>query len=373
MSFKKINGTTVKNNIDQNDTEARKAELDKALKKIEKSFGKGAVMRMGDATNTEVEHFSTGLLSLDHAIGGGYPKGRIIEVYGAESSGKTTLALAAVAQMQRDGGTVAYIDAENAMDPVYTKALGVDLDKLLLSQPDSGEQALSIADALAASAAVDLIVVDSVAALVPQVEIDGEMGEAHVGLQARLMSQALRKLSGAVNKNNCTMIFINQLREKVGVAFGNPEVTPGGRALKFYSSIRMSVFGSEQVKEGSGDKMVVTGKITKIKVTKNKVAAPFKQIEVENVFGKGLSRVSDLLTLAVENKVVQKAGAWYSYNGEHIGQGKTNSIKFLEDHPDLQPEIEGKIKEAWANDGKDGEDKQSKAAEPTDKTENEIA
>lgn len=351
MAYQPIGSEKVKQptKAQTEDQKARQAELDKALSKIEKNFGKGAVMRMGDNPLTEVQRFSTGLMSLDHAIGGGYPKGRIIEIYGQESSGKTTLALAAVAQMQHDGGTVAYIDAENAMDPVYTKALGVDLDKLLLSQPDTGEQALEIADALASSAAVDLIVVDSVAALVPKAEIEGEMGDAHVGLQARLMSQALRKLSGAVNKNNCTMIFINQLREKVGVMFGNPEVTPGGRALKFYSSIRMEVFGNEQVKEGSGDKMVVTGKLTKIKITKNKVAAPFKRIEVENVFGKGLSRISDLLNLAVENDVIKKSGAWYSYNGEHIGQGKTNSMRYLEEHPEIQPEIEGKIKEIWAN------------------------
>ncbi|KRK97822.1 hypothetical protein FD04_GL000794 [Secundilactobacillus odoratitofui DSM 19909 = JCM 15043] len=342
--------------------EARQAELDRALKKIEKNFGKGAVMRMGDATNTDIDRFSTGLMSLDHAIGGGYPKGRIIEIYGAESSGKTTLALAAVAQVQRDGGTVAYIDAENAIDPVYTKALGVDLDSLLLSQPDTGEQGLEIADALAASAAVDLIVVDSVAALVPQAEIEGEMGDSHVGLQARLMSQALRKLAGTINKNHCTMIFINQLREKVGVMFGNPNVTPGGRALKFYSSIRMEVFGSEQVKEGSGDKMEVVGKMTKIKITKNKVAAPFKRIEVENVFGKGLSRVSDLLNLAVDNNVIQKAGAWYSYNEDRIGQGKTNVRKYLEDHPELQTEIEAKIKEIWAK-----EDAPEEEPKPADK------
>lgn len=330
------------------DTPERQKALDKALQKINKAFGTGAVMRMGDATNTQVDRFSTGLLSLDHAIGGGYPKGRIIEIYGAESSGKTTLALAAVAEVQRNGGIAAYIDAENAMDPVYAKALGVDLDNLLLSQPDTGEQGLEIADALASSAAIDLIVVDSVAALVPKAEIDGEMGDAHVGLQARLMSQALRKLSGTVNKNQCTMIFINQLREKVGIVFGNPNVTPGGRALKFYSSIRLEVYGSEQIKEGSGDQMVVTGKNTKIKVTKNKVAAPFKKVEVENVFGKGLSRVSDLLNLAVDHDIVNKAGSWYSYNNDRIGQGKPNSMRYLEQHPDLQTEIETKLKTIWA-------------------------
>lgn len=326
----------------------RQAALDAALKKIEKNYGKGAVMRMGDKVDTQIETVSTGSLALDNALGvGGYPRGRIVEVYGPESSGKTTVALHAVAEVQRNGGTAAYIDAENAMDPAYATALGVNIDDLLLSQPDTGEQGLEIADALVTSGAVDIIVVDSVAALVPRAEIEGEMGDAHVGLQARLMSQALRKLSGKINKTKTIAIFINQIREKVGIMFGNPETTPGGRALKFYSTIRLEVRRAEQIKDGTD----IIGNRVKIKVVKNKVAPPFKLAIVDIMYGQGISRTGELIDMAADKDIVKKSGSWYSYNDEHIGQGRENAKQYLVDHPDIEAEIRQKVRAAYDMDG----------------------
>ncbi|KRN59413.1 recombinase RecA [Limosilactobacillus secaliphilus] len=322
----------------------RKAALNNALKKIEKNFGKGSIMRMGDAADTQIATISSGSLAIDEALGvGGYPRGRIIEMYGPESSGKTTVALHAVAEVQHRGGTAAYIDAENALDPQYAQALGVDIDNLLLSQPDTGEEGLEIADALIASGAVDIVVVDSVAALVPRAEIEGEMGDAHVGLQARLMSQALRKLSGEVNKTKTIAIFINQIREKVGVMFGNPETTPGGRALKFYATIRMEIRRGEQLKNGTN----VIGNRAKIKIVKNKVAPPFKRAEVDIMYGKGISKTGELLDMAVEKDLVNKSGAWYSYGSERIGQGRENAKQWLADHPDQMNELMTKVREAY--------------------------
>lgn len=306
------------------------AALDDAISQIEKKFGKGSVMRLGDRTAVDVDVIPSGSLTLDKALGiGGYPKGRIIEIYGPESSGKTTLTLHAIAQAQKQGGKAAFIDAEHAIDPVYAKNLGVDIDELILSQPDSGEQALEIAEMLVRSGVIDLIVIDSVAALVPQVELDGEMGDAAVGLQARLMSKALRKLSGVMNKTNCTVIFINQLREKIGVMYGNPETTTGGRALKFYSSVRVEIRRSEQIKQ-NGE---IVGNKANIKVVKNKVAPPFKTTQVDIIYGKGISRDGEILDLAVEGDIVEKSGAWYAYNGEKIGQGRENAKNFLLEHP----------------------------------------
>lgn len=326
----------------------RQAALDAALKKIEKNYGKGAVMRMGDKVDTQIETVSTGSLALDNALGvGGYPRGRIVEVYGPESSGKTTVALHAVAEVQRNGGTAAYIDAENAMDPAYATALGVNIEDLLLSQPDTGEQGLEIADALVTSGAVDIIVVDSVAALVPRAEIEGEMGDAHVGLQARLMSQALRKLSGKINKTKTIAIFINQIREKVGIMFGNPETTPGGRALKFYSTIRLEVRRAEQIKDGTD----IIGNRVKIKVVKNKVAPPFKLAIVDIMYGQGISRTGELIDMAADKDIVKKSGSWYSYNDEHIGQGRENAKQYLVDHPDIEAEIRQKVRAAYDMDG----------------------
>jgi len=317
------------------DPKARDAALKEALKKIEKAFGKGAVMKMGDSKLTKVESTSTGSLKLDIALGiGGYPKGRIIEIYGPESSGKTTLALHAAAEAQANGGIVAYIDAENAMDIEYAKALGVQVDDLLLSQPDTGEQGLAIADALIQSAAVDLVVVDSVAALTPKAEIDGEIGDTTVGLQARMMSQALRKLSGAILKTGTTVIFINQLREKIGIMFGNPETTPGGRALKFYSTVRLDVRrkgGIDAAKKDKDENVKSVGNLTRIKVVKNKVAAPFREVEVEIMFGKGISKTGEMIDLAVDKDIIEKAGSWFSYNGDKIGQGKINVMSWLDD------------------------------------------
>ena len=308
----------------------RKAALDVAIRKIEKNFGKGSIMRMGDAADMKIATVSSGSLAIDKALGvGGYPRGRIVEIYGPESSGKTTVALQAVAEVQRQGGTAAYIDAENALDPQYAEALGVNVDDLLLSQPDTGEEGLEIADALISSGAVDLVVVDSVAALVPRAEIEGEMGDAHVGLQARLMSQALRKLSGEINKTKTIAIFINQIREKVGVMFGNPETTTGGRALKFYSTIRMEIRRSEQIKNGTN----VIGNRTKIKIVKNKVAPPFKRAEVDIMYGEGISKTGELLDMAVEQDLVKKSGAWYSYGDERIGQGRENAKNWLAEQP----------------------------------------
>lgn len=321
----------------------RKAALDVAIRKIEKNFGKGSIMRMGDATDMKVASVSSGSLAIDKALGiGGYPRGRIVEIYGPESSGKTTVALHAVAEVQRQGGTAAYIDAENALDPQYAEALGVNIDDLLLSQPDSGEEGLEIADALISSGAVDLVIVDSVAALVPRAEIDGDMGDTHVGLQARLMSQALRKLSGEINKTKTIAIFINQIREKVGVMFGNPETTTGGRALKFYSTIRMEIRRAEQIKNGTD----VIGNKAKVKIVKNKVAPPFKRCEVDIMYGEGISKTGELLDMAVENDLVDKSGAWYSYGSERIGQGRENAKKWLKEHPNSMNELMDKVRVA---------------------------
>ena len=318
--------------------------LDQVLADIEKQFGKGSIMKLGESKHMEVEVVSSGSLSLDIALGvGGYPKGRIIEIYGPESSGKTTFALHAIAEAQKAGGRAAFIDAEHALDPAYAKALGVNIDELLLSQPDTGEQALEICDALVKSEAVSIIVIDSVAALVPQAEIDGEMGDSHVGLQARLMSQALRKLSGNINKTKTTAIFINQLREKVGVMFGNPETTPGGRALKFYSTIRLDVRRSETLKIGEN----VIGNKTTVKVVKNKVAPPFKAAVVDIMYGEGVSREGELIDLAVSANIVEKSGAWFAYNGEKLGQGKENVKLLLKENVALREEIEQKTREFY--------------------------
>lgn len=320
----------------------RKAALERALKDIEKRYGKGAVMKLGDSTSHNVEAVSSGSIAVDVALGiGGYPRGRIIEVYGPESSGKTTVALHAIAEVQKNGGQAAFIDAEHALDPVYAKNLGVNIDELVLSQPDTGEQALEIAEALVLSGAVDILVIDSVAALVPRAEIEGEMGDAHVGLQARLMSQALRKLSGSISKSKTIAIFINQLREKVGIMFGNPEVTPGGRALKFYSSIRLEVRRGEAIKQGND----ITGNRTKVKVVKNKVAPPFKQAEVDIMYGEGISKVGEIVDIGSELDIVDKSGAWYSYQGERLGQGRENAKIFLKENPHIMDEIEMKIRE----------------------------
>ena len=316
--------------------------LETALTQIKKQFGEGAVMRLGQNNTLQVEAIPTGSLSLDLALGiGGLPRGRIVEIYGPESSGKTTLALHCVAEGQKMGGNAAFIDVEHALDPVYAAALGVDVDSLLVSQPDTGEQALEITEALVRSNAIDVIVVDSVAALVPRAEIEGEMGDSHVGLQARLMSQALRKLAGAISKSNCVAIFINQLREKVGVVYGNPEVTPGGRALKFYSSVRIDVRKKEVIKNGTD----IIGSHTKVKVVKNKVAPPFREVEFDIMYGQGISRVGELLDLAEKLDIVQKSGAWFSYNGTRIGQGRENAKKFLKDNPDVFEEITERVKQ----------------------------
>jgi len=317
--------------------------LEMALTQIEKRFGKGSIMKLGDdSARLNVDVIPTGSLSLDIALGvGGVQRGRVVEIFGPESSGKTTVALHIVAQAQKLGGTAAFIDAEHALDPTYAKRLGVNIDELLVSQPDTGEQALEIAEALVRSSAVDIVVIDSVAALVPQAEIDGEMGDAHVGLQARLMSQALRKLTGAISKSKSVAIFINQLREKVGVIYGNPETTPGGRALKFYASVRLDIRKSDAIKNGTD----VIGSHTKVKVVKNKVAPPFKQAEFDIIYGEGISRESDILDLAVEQDIIVKSGSWYSYNDERIGQGKENAKQFLKDHPDICQGIEDKIRE----------------------------
>ncbi|MGX7173389.1 recombinase RecA [Enterococcus ratti] len=322
----------------------RKAALDAALKKIEKNYGKGSIMKLGEKIDQQVSTIPSGSLALDVALGvGGYPRGRIIEVYGPESSGKTTVALHAIAEVQKNGGTAAFIDAEHALDPQYAQKLGVNIDELLLSQPDTGEQGLEIADALVSSGAIDIVVVDSVAALVPRAEIDGEMGDSHVGLQARLMSQALRKLSGSINKTKTIAIFINQIREKVGVMFGNPEVTPGGRALKFYATIRLEVRRAEQLKQGTD----IVGNRTKIKVVKNKVAPPFKIAEVDVMYGQGISQEGELLDMAVEKDIVDKSGAWYSYKEERIGQGRENAKIYMANHPEMMAEISTLVRAAY--------------------------
>lgn len=327
-------------NIEQDKLKA----LNQALGQIEKDFGKGSVMKLGEAASMSIDVIPTGSIGLDIAVGiGGLPKGRIIEVYGPESSCKTTVALHTVAEAQKQGGIAAFIDAEHALDPVYAKALGVDIDNLIISQPDTGEQALEIAEALIRSGAIDIIVVDSVAALVPRAEIEGDMGDSHVGLQARLMSQALRKLTGSIKKSNCVAIFINQLREKVGVMFGNPETTTGGRALKFYSSVRLDVRRVDSIKQG--DKVI--GSRTRVKVVKNKVAPPFKQAEFDIMYGEGISKVGDLLDIAAGIDIVKKSCAWYAYNDVKLGQGRENVKKFLTDNPDLIEEIDIKVREYY--------------------------
>ncbi|MCQ6274172.1 recombinase RecA [Bacillus sp. V3B] len=325
----------------------RQVALEQALKQIEKQFGKGSVMKLGEKTDHRISTSSSGSLALDAALGvGGYPRGRVIEIYGPESSGKTTVALHAIAEVQATGGQAAFIDAEHALDPLYAQKLGVNIDELLLSQPDTGEQALEIAEALVRSGAVDILVVDSVAALVPKAEIEGEMGDSHMGLQARLMSQALRKLSGAINKSNTIAIFINQVREKIGVMFGNPETTPGGRALKFYSSVRLEVRRAEAIKQGND----MVGNRTKIKIVKNKVAPPFRTAEVDIMYGEGISREGEIIDLGSELDIVQKSGSWYSYNEERLGQGKENAKQFLKENPDLRQEIHQKIREYYGLD-----------------------
>lgn len=317
--------------------------LESAIKRIEKEFGKGSIMKLGEALNMNVEAISTGCLSLDLALGvGGLPRGRIIEIFGPESSGKTTVALHVIAQAQKEGGVAAFIDVEHALDPLYAKKLGVDIANLLVAQPDMGEQALEIAEALVRSGAVDVIVIDSVAALVPRAELEGEMGDAHVGLQARLMSQALRKLTASISKSRTCAIFINQIREKVGVVYGNPEVTPGGRALKFYSSVRLEVRKSDSIKQGTE----IIGSKTKVKVVKNKVAPPFKQVEFDIMYGEGISKEGDVLDLAAELGIIQKSGSWYSYEGERLGQGRENTKDMIKSDPKLFESLREKIREA---------------------------
>lgn len=331
------------NNLKTIEAKEKSKALEQVMADIERQFGKGAIMKLGSSDHMNIDVTSSGSLTLDIALGvGGYPKGRIIEIYGPESSGKTTIALHAIAEVQKAGGTAAFIDAEHALDPVYAKKLGVNIDELLLSQPDTGEQALEICDALVKSEAVNIVVIDSVAALVPQAEIEGEMGDSHVGLQARLMSQALRKLSGTISKTKTTAIFINQLREKVGVLFGNPETTPGGRALKFYSTIRLDVRRGEQIKAGDS----VSGNKTNIKVVKNKVAPPFKSATVDIMYGEGVSHQGELVDLASQIGVIDKSGAWFSYQGEKIGQGRENVKQYLKDNPKLAIEIENEVREA---------------------------
>jgi len=325
----------------------RQAALDMALKQIEKQFGKGSIMKLGEQTDRKISTSSSGSLALDAALGiGGYPRGRVIEIYGPESSGKTTVALHAIAEVQANGGQAAFIDAEHALDPVYAQKLGVNIDELLLSQPDTGEQALEIAEALVRSGAVDIIVIDSVAALVPKAEIEGEMGDSHVGLQARLMSQALRKLSGAINKSKTIAIFINQIREKVGVMFGNPETTPGGRALKFYSSVRLEVRRAETLKQGND----MVGNKTKIKVVKNKVAPPFRTAEVDIMYGEGISKEGEIIDMGSDLDIIQKSGSWYSYNEERLGQGRENAKIFLKENPSIRLEIQKKIRDHYGLD-----------------------
>ena len=330
--------------VNNKDTKDKDKVLEQVMADIEKQFGKGAIMKLGGNEHMEIDVTSTGSLTLDTALGvGGFPKGRIIEIYGPESSGKTTIALQAIAEVQKAGGRAAFIDAEHALDPVYAKNLGVNINELLLSQPDTGEQALEICEALVRSEAVSIVVIDSVAALVPQAEIEGEMGDSHVGLQARLMSQALRKLSGSISKTNTIVIFINQLREKVGVLFGNPETTPGGRALKFYATIRLDIRRGEQIK--AGDQVI--GNKTNIKVVKNKVAPPFKTACVDIMYGEGISREGEIVDIASDLNIIDKSGAWYSYNGEKIGQGKENVKNLLKNNKELKEELENKIKEHY--------------------------
>ncbi|MBD2089477.1 recombinase RecA [Microcoleus sp. FACHB-1515] len=335
--------STEKNSSTSDNSEKSKA-LNLVLTQIDRTFGKGTIMRLGDASRMKVETIPTGALTLDLALGGGLPKGRIIEIYGPESSGKTTLALHAVAEVQKQGGIAAYVDAEHALDPVYSAALGVDIDNLLVSQPDTGEQGLEIVDQLVRSNAVDIVVVDSVAALVPRAEIEGEMGDAHVGLQARLMSQALRKITGNIGKTGCSVIFINQLRMKIGVSYGNPETTTGGNALKFYASVRLDIRRIQTLKKGTEE----FGTRAKVKVAKNKVAPPFRIAEFDIIFGKGISTLGCLIDLAEETNVVTRKGAWYSYNGENISQGRDNAIKYMEENPDFTKDVEKLVREKLA-------------------------
>ena len=335
-----------KNVVKQVQGDDKKAALASVLQKIEKDFGKGSLMKLGDASHVNIDVIPTGCLSIDMALGvGGLPRGRIVEIYGPESSGKTTVALQVVAEAQKMGGTAAFIDAEHALDLVYARALGVDIDELYVSQPDNGEQALDICEALVRSGAIDVVVIDSVAALVPRQEIEGDMGDSHVGLQARLMSQALRKLAGIIAKTNALAIFINQLREKVGIVYGNPEVTTGGKALKFYASVRMDIRKSEPIKDGGN----VIGNRTKIKIVKNKVAPPFRSCVVDMIFGEGISKAACLLELAVERDLIKKSGAWYSYDGNRIGQGRENTVQFLKDNPEIYNELDRQIREAFSS------------------------
>ena len=340
--------------------------LEAAIAQIEKSYGKGSIMKLGDTQHMQVEAVPTGSLSLDLALGvGGIPKGRIIEVYGPESSGKTTVALHMVAEVQKQGGIAGFIDAEHALDPVYAKNIGVDIDELYISQPDSGEQAMEITETMVRSGAVDIVIVDSVAALVPKAEIDGDMGDSHVGLQARLMSQALRKLTSVINKSNCTVIFINQLREKIGVMFGNPETTTGGRALKFYASVRLDVRRIETLSQ-AGEKI---GNRVRVKVVKNKVAPPFQEAEFDIMFGKGISREGDLLDLAAKHDIIMKSGAWYSYQGERIGQGRENAKKYLTEHPDIFAEVDRVVRETCLPKNEESDEEAVDTAEKKDKEE----
>ena len=335
--------------VKMTDAEEKKKALESVFSVIEKEYGTGSIMKLGDANSVDVEVIPTGSLTLDMALGvGGLPRRRVIEIYGPESSGKTTVALHVVAEAQKMGGEAAFIDAEHALDPVYAKKLGVDIDNLIVAQPDTGEQALEICDMLVRSGALDVVVIDSVAALVPKAEIQGEMGDSHVGLQARLMSQALRKITGTVNKSNTCVIFINQLREKVGVMFGNPEVTTGGRALKFYSSMRLDVRRIESIKAGDG----VIGNRTRVKVVKNKVAPPFKQAEFDIMYGEGISKAGDILDCAVDAKLIEKAGSWYSFEGNRIGQGRENVKVYLKEHPEIMDKLEGQLLDQIKNDGK---------------------
>ena len=353
-----------KDSKDEIKFEDKQKALDAALSQIEKQFGKGAVMKLGDdSAKMNVEVVPTGSLSLDIALGvGGVPKGRIIEVYGPESSGKTTVALHMVAEVQKRGGIAGYIDAEHAMDPTYAKALGVDIDNLYISQPDDGEQALEIAETMVRSGAIDIVIVDSVAALVPRAEIEGEMGDSHMGLQARLMSQALRKLTGITKKSNCTVVFINQLREKIGVTFGNPETTTGGRALKFYASVRLDVRRTETLKQGGE----MVGNHVRVKIVKNKIAPPFKEAEFDIMFGKGISREGDILDLATKIDLVNKSGAWYAYNGEKIGQGRENAKSYLTAHPEIMEEIEEKVRAHYGIGAEGQEAEEPAQAAPAD-------
>lgn len=346
MAIDKKKKEAVKTVVKITDAEEKKKALDTAIAYIEKQFGKGAIMKLGEAKAMDIEAIPTGSMTLDMALGiGGVPRGRIIEIYGPESSGKTTVALHVIAETQKMGGEVAFIDVEHALDPVYAGQLGVDIDNMLVSQPDSGEQALEIAEALVRSGAIDCIVLDSVAAMVTKAEIEGDMGDTHVGLLARLMSQAMRKLTSVISKSNCVAIFINQVREKIGVVYGNPETTPGGRALKFYSSVRIEVRKGEPIKNGAE----IIGARTKCKVVKNKVAPPFKECEFDMMFGQGIDRVGEVCDLAVDLDIIKKSGAWFSYNGQKIGQGRENAKEYLRSNPDIMKEIEEKVKENSAN------------------------